>query len=84
MFVVTSYSTSQPDDLAWSPDGKEIASTSGDNVAIWDTATGKMVYLFTKQGGTFVRTLAWSPDGKYIASASGNEAGGNRVTVWVA
>ena len=81
---IASYNTSQPGDLVWSPDGREIASTSGDNVAILDVATAKTVYLFTKQGGAYVRTLAWSPDGKYIASASGNEAGGNRVTVWVA
>jgi WD40 repeat protein len=54
--------------LAWSPDGKEIASGSADGtVQVWDASTGKT--LLTYRGHTgFVGTVAWSPDGKDIAS----------------
>ena len=56
--------------LAYSPDGKVIASGSGDNtVRLWDAATGKE--LNTLSGHTAeVYALAYSPDGKVIASGS--------------
>jgi WD40 repeat protein len=54
--------------LAWSPDGKYIAS-AGDHVEVWSVATGRTYYTFTKNASPIER-LAWSPDGKYIASAN--------------
>jgi WD40 repeat protein len=54
--------------VAWSPDGKRLASSSGsdgDVVKLWDAARGNLLY--TLKGGT---PVAWSPDGKRLASVS--------------
>ncbi len=56
--------------LAWSPDGKYIASGGGDQVVrIWNAGTGQTVLIC--QGFTdVVWDTAWSPDGKELASSS--------------
>src|SRR6266849_888810 len=58
--------------VAWSPDGKRIASGSKDQtVRVWDAADGG--HVFTYRGHSdWVETVAWSPDGKRIASGSGS------------
>ena len=64
--------------VAWSPNGKHIASGSHDHsVKIWDYASGKE--LLTLSGhSSFVYSVAWSPDGKHIASESLD----NSVKIW--
>src|ERR1700694_2337299 len=63
--------------MAWSPDGKRIASGGQDNtVQVWDAMNGSHVYIYRAQHNS-VNSLAWSPDGKRIASASFTE-----VHVW--
>src|SRR5947209_14681649 len=64
--------------IAWSPDGKRIASASYDKtVQVWDAATGHL--FFTYRGhANWVIAVAWSPDGKRIASASFDRT----VQVW--
>jgi WD40 repeat protein len=54
--------------LAWSPDGKTLASAGADRaILLWDVATRQQ--LAALEGPGIVRSLAWSPDGKTLASA---------------
>jgi serine/threonine protein kinase len=66
--------------VAWSPNGKRIASASYDGtVQVWDALTGG--HVFTYQGHTSaVNAAVWSPDDKRIASASSDGS----VQVWMA
>src|SRR6266496_4278065 len=58
--------------VAWSPDGKRIASGSDDDtVQVWDAANGGHVYTYRRHADA-VWGVAWSPDGKRIVSGSGN------------
>src|SRR6266704_2048339 len=64
--------------VAWSPDGKRIASGSNDGtVQVWDAANGGHVYTYRGHLERVV-TVAWSPDGKRIASGSDD----GTVQVW--
>jgi WD40 repeat protein len=56
--------------VAWSPDGKRIASGSSDStVQVWNATDGSNVFTYQGHSNTVV-SLAWSPDGKRIASSS--------------
>jgi WD40 repeat protein len=52
--------------LAYSPDGKTLASGSGESVRIWDVATGQLMRALK----THAECLAWSIDGKSLAIGS--------------
>jgi WD40 repeat protein len=56
--------------LAWSPNGKFLATPSKDkSIRIWDAESGE--YLRDLRGHTgWVYCVSWSPDGRTLASAS--------------
>ena len=64
--------------VAFSPDGRFIASGSGDKtVKVWELETAQTVH--TLRGHTSeVSSVAFSPDGRFIASGSWDET----MRVW--
>jgi RNA polymerase sigma factor (sigma-70 family) len=53
--------------LAFTPNGRQLASLDEDKVHLWDLATGKEVRQFPASGGGF-GSMAISPDGSLLAS----------------
>ena len=62
--------TAQVNDVAWSPDGRYLASAGDDNsVIVWEAVSKNILTRF-KAHTDVVKGVAWSPDGNHLASAS--------------
>jgi putative hemolysin len=65
-------------DLCWSPDGKRLASSSGDRTArIWDVAQRKEIRVLRHE--SWVWSVAFSPDGKLVATGTGGPIDGEPI-----
>jgi WD40 repeat protein len=65
--------------VAFSPDGKTLASGSFDNtIRFWDVASGKEQTTLKDAAVFGVESVAFSPNGKILASG----AGGNTIKLW--
>ncbi|MFL5705087.1 MAG: WD40 repeat domain-containing protein, partial [Ktedonobacteraceae bacterium] len=59
--------------VAWSPDGKQIASASYDKTAqISNAMTGSSVFTY-KSHSDWVFSIGWSPDGRYLVSSAADK-----------
>jgi eukaryotic-like serine/threonine-protein kinase len=67
----------QIDSLAFSPDGKLIASSDETAVKIWDLATGNEVCALRGRADG-IHPLVFSPDGKQVAGAGSD----NGLAIW--
>jgi WD40 repeat protein len=64
--------------VAFSPDGRLLATTGGDGaVKLWSVSTGRTLHRL--EGGTnWLCSVAFSPDGKTLAATGG----GDDVQLW--
>ena len=65
--------------MAWSPDGKRLATANGDGTAkVWDAAGGRELLTLKGHTARYLlvvgpdQSVSWSPDGTRLATGSGD------------
>ncbi len=74
----TFYGQSPVQDVAFSPDGKLLAATSGE-LRVWELSSGKEVRVLTDMP---VNRVVFSADGKWLAANPGGRSAGKTLKVW--
>lgn len=70
------------DSLAFSPDGRTVASGDGGGVVkLWDVAVGEELLTLEPHAGP-VRSIEFSPDGKTLASGADRPDGTAEIFLW--
>ncbi len=71
---------SKVDGLAWSPDGRHIASFGLGKTQVWEPLSGNLLYDYNVKGfATIITAIAWSPDSTRIATGGSDKV----VQIWV-
>jgi WD40 repeat protein len=62
-------------ELAFSPDGRKLASNGGETFKLWDLSTRRELYVLKEEGNTLkgkISKFAFSPDGRLLATGEIN------------